>query len=108
MCLFQALWLMAKTGMDCDMLGLQLGLYRGREAAQCSPDHLAVLANLCPRIARCVLYCKLRFFKELDKYINNVFQVGAGSLLVGVAGGAQQVPPHLPPLSRPPSLGAEP
>ena len=57
MCLFQALWLMAKTGMDCDMLGLQLGLYRGREAAQCSPDHLAVLANLCPRIARCVFYC---------------------------------------------------
>jgi len=50
--LHQALWLMAKTGMDCDMLGLQLGLYRGREAAQCSPDHLAVLANLCPRIAR--------------------------------------------------------
>ena len=32
------------------MIDLQLRGYNGRSGAQCSPDHLGVLAKLCPRL----------------------------------------------------------
>jgi len=50
--LHEALWLMDKTGMDTNVIDLQLRGYNGRNSAQCSPDHLGVLAKLCPLIER--------------------------------------------------------
>ena len=34
------------------MIDLQLRGYNGRNSAQCSPDHLGVLAKLCPRVEK--------------------------------------------------------
>merc|ERR1711936_1391529 len=37
---------------DSDVIDLQLRGYNGRNSGQCTPDHLGVLAKLCPRIER--------------------------------------------------------
>ena len=34
------------------MIDLQLRGYNGRNSGQCSPDHLGVLAKLCPRVEK--------------------------------------------------------
>ena len=34
------------------MIDLQLRGYNGRNSSQCSPDHLGVLAKLCPRVEK--------------------------------------------------------
>jgi len=50
--LHEALWLMDKTGMDSQVIDLQLRGYNGRNTAQCKPDYIGVLAKLCPKIQK--------------------------------------------------------
>ena len=50
--LHEALWMMDKTGMDSQVIDLQLRGYNGRNTGQCKPDHLGVLAKLCPKIEK--------------------------------------------------------
>merc|ERR1712012_22010 len=50
--LHEALWLMDKTGMDSNVVDLQLKGYNGRNTPQCKPDYLGVLAKLCPKIEK--------------------------------------------------------
>ena len=44
--------MMDKTGMDSQVIDLQLRGYNGRNSGQCKPDHLGVLAKLCPKLEK--------------------------------------------------------